>query len=165
MNKLFIAFTLFFSGFTFAQLDINTTNASVEFDYISEKTTGTLSEVSATVIINPSDLSKSQVSGKVPVSTLDTKNGMRNKHLKSADYFNVAKFPYMTFKSYAITESEGVYKAKGKLKIKDFEKDVTFTLKEENGKVTLTTYIYAEDFGVAIKKGREKSKVKVKVIL
>lgn len=166
MKKLLFAITLLYAGLTSAQLNINTTDAKVEFDYISEKTKGTLSDVTATVKINPSDLSKSEVSGKAPVKTLDTKNGMRNKHLMSKEYFNVEQYAYMTFKSTSITLVEGVYKAKGKLKIKDIEKDVTFTLKEEEGDhISLTAYIYAEDFGIAIKQGRDKSKVKVKVIL
>jgi len=165
MKKLLFAITLLYAGLATAQLDVNTSSAKVEFYYISEKTKGTLSDVTATVKINPSDLSKSEVSGKAPVKTLDTKDGMRNKHLLSKEYFNVAEYAYMTFKSTSITQEEGVYKVKGKLKIKDVEKDATFTLKEEEGHTTLTAYIYAEDFGIAIKKGRDKSKVKVKVIL
>jgi polyisoprenoid-binding protein YceI len=148
-----------------AQMNVNTDNARVEFEYVSEKTKGTLSGVSATVKIDPKDLVNSTVSGKVSVSTLDTKNGVRNKHLKSADYFDVEKYPYMHFKTTSVYEEEGVYKMKGKLKIKDIEKEVTFRLKEEGSNLILSTSIYAEDFGVAIKKGRDKSKVTVKVIL
>jgi polyisoprenoid-binding protein YceI len=148
-----------------AQFNLNTTNATVEFDYVSESTKGTLTGVIATVKIDPNDLANSSVSGKVPVSTLDTKNSMRNKHLKSADYFNAEKFPYMHFKTTSIYVEEGVYKLKGKLKIKDIEKEVTFRLKEDGSNLVLSTTIYAEDFGVAIKKGRDKSKVTVKVIL
>ena len=165
MKKLLFILASFASVGAMAQLNVNTSDAKVEFNYYSEKTTGTLSDVKATIKINTSDLAKSTVSGEVPVSTLDTKNGMRNKHLKSADYFDAEKYPTMYFKSSSITATEGGYKAVGSLKIKNVEKDVTFTMKEEGEKISLVAYIYAEDFGVAIKQGRDKSKVQVKIII
>lgn len=40
--------------------------------------------------------------GIVEVSSIDTNNDQRDHHLKNEDFFNVAKFPKMTFKSTSI---------------------------------------------------------------
>jgi len=52
---------------------------------------------------------------------------MRDNHLRSADFFDVEKYPSMSFESTGIEKvDEKKYKLNGKLQIKDVTKDVTF---------------------------------------
>jgi polyisoprenoid-binding protein YceI len=52
---------------------------------------------------------------------------MRDDHLRSADFFDVEKFPAMTFESSSIEKVDDKrYKLHGKLQIKDVTKDATF---------------------------------------
>ncbi len=67
----------------------------------------------------------SKVTASIDVSTIDTSNGDRDKHLKSADFFDVAKYPKMTFKSKKITGTPENFKVVGDLTIKDKTKEVT----------------------------------------
>lgn len=60
-----------------------------------------------------------QIDGK----TLNTQNAMRDEHIKAADFFDVTKYPKITFEAAEIVknaaDSEYGYLAKGKLTIKD----------------------------------------------
>ena len=67
----------------------------------------------------------SKVNATIDISSIDTSNGDRDKHLKSADFFDVAKYPKMTFKSKKITGSKDKFKIVGDLTIKDVTKEVT----------------------------------------
>lgn len=165
MNKLFFTILFLFPMLAFAQkFDVTTKKGTVNFTYDSA-TKGTLGDVSATIKFDLSDLSKGSIVGSVNVSTLDTKNALRNKHLKGKDYFDAESYPTMTFKSTSITENDGVYTIKGKLKIKSTEKEVTFKASKKDGQLVFTTTIYGLDYGVAISKKREKTKIDISVAI
>ncbi|MDG1428329.1 MAG: YceI family protein [Crocinitomicaceae bacterium] len=162
--SLFLMFTL--QSVAISQtISLDTKNATVAFHFISEKTKGTLTGVKANLTIDPSNLSFAKVLGSVDVTTLSTKNKMRDKHLKSDDFFNVEKYPRMTFQSSDIYQEGNKYKSKGILTIKGIQKEVTFDLKNTDSTLVFSTTIYALDFDVSTKKKREKSKVYVEVTL
>ena len=161
MYRIFFIFLMIFPMIASAQsFNVETKKGTVNFTY-DEGTKGTLGDVSATIKFDVIDLSKGSISGTVNVSTLDTKNGMRNKHLKGEDYFDSENYPTMTFESTSISESGGVFTIKGKLKIKTTEKEVIFKATNEEGKLLFTTVIYGLDYGVAISKKREKTKIEI----
>jgi polyisoprenoid-binding protein YceI len=60
---------------------------------------GQFSGIKGTVHLDPNDLSRSSVDVQIDASTIDTREPKRDAHLKSADFFDVAKFPTITFKS------------------------------------------------------------------
>lgn len=67
----------------------------------------------------------SKVSATIDINSIDTGNGDRDKHLKSADFFDAAKYPSMTFKSKKITGTAENFKVVGDLTIKGVTKEVT----------------------------------------
>lgn len=67
----------------------------------------------------------SKVSATIDTASIDTANDDRNKHLKSPDFFDAAKYPKMTFKSKKITGTPENFKVTGDLTIKDVTKEVT----------------------------------------
>lgn len=67
----------------------------------------------------------SKVNATIDVASIDTANGDRDKHLRSADFFDVAKYPKMTFKSKKVTGSQEKFKVVGDLTIRDVTKEVT----------------------------------------
>ena len=161
MKKTIFAILLLFPMISVAQqFDVNTTKGSASFTY-ADGTEGTLSNVSATIQFDLSKLSAGSITGSVDVSTLDTKNNLRNKHLKSKDFFDVENYPKMTFKSTFISEEKGVYTIKGKLTIKATTKEVTFTAKSKDGKLVFEGFIYGFDFDVAPSKKRDKTGIDI----
>lgn len=163
MKLFFTLLTLLFAFSGNAQLDIETSNASVGFTYLSDNTKGSLSGVKATISINPTNLASSTIKGSVEVATLSTNNKMRDKHLKSDDFFDAETYPKMTFESSSLTKNTEGYTTKGKLTIKETTKEVEFTVTEADSHLYFNTMIYGADFGVAVKKDREKSKIEISV--
>jgi polyisoprenoid-binding protein YceI len=60
---------------------------------------GRFNDVSGNISFNEGDPSKSSFDVQVKADSVDTKNGGRDKHLKSPDFFNVKQYPTITFKS------------------------------------------------------------------
>ena len=72
------------------------------------------------VNVNGSDFETASVDISILVDSIHTNNADRDGHLKSADFFDMANFPAITFKSTSMTKvSEGQYLLKGNLSIKD----------------------------------------------
>jgi len=79
------------------------------------------------IVGNMNNIDEARVFFNVETSSVNTSVPMRDDHLRSADFFDVEKFPAMTFESTAIEKvDENNYKLHGKLQIKDVTKDVTF---------------------------------------
>lgn len=73
------------------------------------------------------DFSDAKINFTVDVNSLSTDNDMRDKHLKSDDFFNAEKFPAMKFQSTSFTPAGGnKYKLAGNLTIRDVTKPVVF---------------------------------------
>lgn len=76
---------------------------------------------------DPSDLTTAKGRLEVDLASVDTGNPDRDAHLKSADFFDVEKYPTMTFVSTSITKDGDDYLVHGDLTIKDVTKPVTLT--------------------------------------
>jgi polyisoprenoid-binding protein YceI len=62
---------------------------------------------------------------KIDVASLSTRMEQRDQHLRSADFFDAEKFPYLTFKVTGIEPREGEnFLVRGDLTIKDVTKPV-----------------------------------------
>jgi polyisoprenoid-binding protein YceI len=121
---------------------------------------GGFSNVKGTVILDDADISKSSVDVTIDVSTVDTRTPDRDKDLKSDKFFDVAKYPTMTFKSTKVEQAgAGKLKVTGDLTIRGTTKSVvldvdgpTAPVKDPWGNqrsaVTATTKINRQDFGV-----------------
>ena len=73
------------------------------------------------------DFTDAKVNFTVDVASINTDNDMRDKHLKSDDFFNADKFPKMTFTSTSFRKTSGSnYELEGNLTIRDVTKKVKF---------------------------------------
>lgn len=76
------------------------------------------------------DPAKSSVEVTVETATISTNNEMRDKDLKSERFFDVEKFPFMTFRSITVTpDPRGHWAIEGMLTIKGTSKQVTLMAK------------------------------------
>ncbi|GKQ38563.1 YceI family protein [Streptomyces sp. A012304] len=64
---------------------------------------GRFTEFSASVEIAPDDVTKSRVEAVIRAASIDTGNGMRDTHLRSADFLDVAAHPEITYRSTGLT--------------------------------------------------------------
>jgi polyisoprenoid-binding protein YceI len=86
---------------------------------------GSISGVTGTVVWDDKDPSKSSVEATIDATTVSTNNEARDKHLKSPDFFNVEKFPTLTFKSTSVTSASGKLQVVGDLTLAGVTKSVT----------------------------------------
>ena len=95
----------------------------------------------------------------IPVDSIDTDNAKRDGHLKSPDFFDVAKHPNIKFKSSKVTKNGDAFEVAGDLTMKGVTKPVTRTVTDLTGEVqgpqgpakrgaSATATINREDFGV-----------------
>ncbi|HEX5657834.1 MAG TPA: YceI family protein, partial [Polyangiales bacterium] len=86
---------------------------------------GTFKKWSGKALLDEADLTKSTVEFTAEVASIDTDEAKRDEHLKSAEFFDAAKFPQLTFKSTKIAKAGKGYKVTGDLTIHGVTKPVT----------------------------------------
>ncbi len=87
--------------------------------------TGSFTKVSGTVALNEKDITQSHVSASIDVNSVDTRVEMRDKDLKSPNFFDVAKYPTIEFKSKRIVKDGDKLKLIGDLTIHGTTREVT----------------------------------------
>ena len=87
--------------------DAHSTVGFVVKHLIIAKVRGHFSKFSGTVVIDEKDITKSTVDVKIDPASIDTDNAKRDEHLRSAEFFDVAKFKDMAFKSTKIEKLAG----------------------------------------------------------
>jgi len=115
---------------TLSKWTVDTAHSSVEFTIkhmMFAKVRGSFHDFDASIEADPSDLTTANIEFSVDVASIDTASADRDNHLRSADLFDVDKFPKMTFKSTNIVKTgEDEYEVTGDLTIRDVTKPETF---------------------------------------
>ncbi len=101
---------------------------SFKIRHLLAKTSGRFAKFGGTIKVDTADISKSSVEVSIDVASINTDNAKRDEHLMSADFFDVAKYPTITFKSTSVKEV-----AKGKLEVTG-----DFTLHGVTRKITIS---------------------------
>jgi polyisoprenoid-binding protein YceI len=121
---------------------------------------GEFTKVSGTVTYDPSDPSAAQIQATVDASSISTRDEQRDGHLKSADFFDVAKFPSITFQSKEVVPvGSDSFEAVGDLTIRGVTQPVALTVEEVTPEAkdpwgnmrrgaTAKTKIRRKDFGL-----------------
>ncbi len=121
---------------------------------------GSLTGMSGVLKEDPTDPTRSTAEASIDISTLTTGDAQRDGHLKSADFFEVEKYPTMTFKSTSVKKTgEVAYAVIGDLTMHGLTRPVTFAVEGPSapGKdpwgntrigLSATTRINRKDFGL-----------------
>lgn len=147
--KILIA-TLLISNIALAQTYLATDEGSKVHFTIKNfgiKTGGDFTGLKGTILFNPKTLASSSINVSVDAKTVNTDNGSRDKHLRKEEYFNVEKFPLLTFVSTKITESSttGRFFVIGNLTIKGVTKSIQFGF---SATPSASGYLFAGDFEI-----------------
>lgn len=125
--------------------------------------TGKFKTFEATMTASKADFSDAVVELSADVASIDTEVEMRDNHLRSADFFDVEKFPKLTFKSTKIEASgKDSYRLTGDLTLHGVTKPVTMNLlyrgtienpmnKKPTAGFQLTGMLKRSDFGIGPK--------------
>lgn len=86
---------------------------------------GALTGVKGMVQLDEKDVTKSSVNATIETSTVSTSNDARDKHLKTPEFFDVSKFPQITFRSSGFSNASGKLQMTGDLTLNGVTKPVT----------------------------------------
>ena len=74
------------------------------------------------------DFADAEVTAQIEVTSISTNNAQRDEHLRTADFFEAEKYPYITFRSTKIEKvDDETFNITGDLTIKDTTKPVKLT--------------------------------------
>ena len=85
---------------------------------------GSFAGVEGTITLDLKNPEKSSVVATVDAATIDTNNNDRDAHLKSADFFDVAKHPKITFTSTSVSKTGEDWVAQGVLDMHGVKREV-----------------------------------------
>jgi polyisoprenoid-binding protein YceI len=140
---------------------IDPVHSSVGFSirHFFSKVPGRFTRFSGTITVDRDNLENSSVDAKIEVTSVSTDTPKRDDHLRSPDFFDVATFPAITFKSTAWKKTgDGTFDVTGDLTIHGVTKPVVLKVDllgfgpgmagAQLSGWDATTTIKREDFGV-----------------
>jgi polyisoprenoid-binding protein YceI len=119
---------------------------------------GHFGKVSGTVVTQKGDFSDAVVDVTIDAASLDTRQEQRDGHLRSADFFDVERYPSLRFVSKRVEKAGDGYRLVGDLTIRDVTREVTLAVTDEGrGKdpwggeragFSATTKVDRKDYGL-----------------
>lgn len=175
---LFIAGAITASAPAFAaetwEIDASHSTARFKIKHMMiSNVSGEITGMKGTFTTEGKDITKLTTDVTLDATTINTNNAKRDEHLKSADFFDIAKHPNITFKSKKVTKGKGkTFKIVGDLTMHGVTKEVTLedaaltdALKDPWGNMrrgfTAKTKINRKDYGLTWNKALETGGVVV----
>ena len=121
---------------------------------------GQFTRVKGVLALDETDLTNSRVEASIEAASINTREDQRDTHLKSADFFDVEKFPTLSFQSTRVSRvADGELAVTGELTIHGVTRKVEFAVEGPTspGKdpwgntrigLSATTKISRKDFGL-----------------
>jgi len=164
MNRLFAASLLAAAVAAPASADtfvVDRAHSSTTFSirHLMSRVNGRFDDFTGTITGDPAKPAEAQVEFTIKAASIDTDQEGRDKHLRSADFFDAEKFPEITFKSSKITAAgKDKFNVAGTLTMRGVSKEVTLPVtylgslvdpnKNEKFGFEATTTLNRKDFGI-----------------
>jgi polyisoprenoid-binding protein YceI len=119
-----------------------------------------------TINFDPADLGSSKFVTSIDVNTINTGNGMKNTHAKSAKWFDAEKYPQIKFTSSSIAKAASGYEAKGILEMHGVQKEITIPFTFDNNTFSGSIEVNRMEYNVNTAEpdhGAQKFKVSISV--
>ncbi|MBL7911864.1 MAG: YceI family protein [Bacteroidia bacterium] len=128
------AFTILFaSAFTVIQsVNWKLKEDAYTVSFKGPKVDGVIKGLKTSIVFDEANPEKSKITATMDANTVNTGNGMKNKHAKAEDALNAAQFPEIKFESTSVSGKVGNYTAVGKLTIKGVTKEINLPFTFEN---------------------------------
>ena len=106
---------------------IDTSHSNIDFSIrhlVIAKVRGRFTQFTGTVELDDADITQSKVRAEIVAASISTNEAKRDEHLRSADFFDVEKYPSLTFVSKSITKDGDDLTVLGALTIHGVTRDV-----------------------------------------
>ncbi|MBX7113660.1 MAG: YceI family protein [Myxococcaceae bacterium] len=111
------------------QWNIDASHSNIEFSVrhmVISKVRGRFTKFNGVVTFDEADVAQSKVTASIDAASIDTGTAQRDTHLKSADFFDVEKFPELKFHSARIEKTgKHHYRVVGPLTMHGVTREVT----------------------------------------
>lgn len=153
IKKIYITVLLIFATTAGFSQTVTKSDISFKIKNLGFNVGGTFSGLQADIKFKPNDLAGSSIEASVASNTVNSDNESRDNHLKSEDYFDVAKYPKITLKSVSFKRKSGSnYTGSFNVTIRDKTKliEIPFTYVETGNTAQLkgSFIILRTDFGI-----------------
>jgi polyisoprenoid-binding protein YceI len=119
---------------------------------------GRFTDIKGTVVVDEANPASAKIDVTIAATSLDTRQEQRDGHLRSADFFDVERFPTIRFVSRKIARDGDGYRVTGDLTIRDATREITLAVDDEGrgrdpwgitrAGFTGTAKIHRKDFGL-----------------
>jgi polyisoprenoid-binding protein YceI len=146
MKKIFIIAIAVFTSYVLqaqTKWTVDFAHSSIKFSVVHlviSEVEGSFKTYTGSVVSTTPDFEGAAIDFTIEAKSINTENEMRDNHLRSADFFDVEKFPQITFKSKTFKKvSDNKYLLTGDLTLHDVTKEVKFdatyggTIKDARG--------------------------------
>ncbi|MDQ3666222.1 MAG: YceI family protein [Acidobacteriota bacterium] len=158
---MLIAATPFFAAVTKYDIDVAHSNIGFSIPIAGglSHVRGKFNEFTVTIVYDDKDVTKSSVDAVIKAASIDTGIEKRDAHLRNPDFFEVEKYPDITFKSTRIEKKGKDFIAYGTFSMHGVSKEISipFTINgvtrdEKTGKTVLgataKTTVNRRDYGI-----------------
>ena len=139
---------IFASAFTFIQSQEWKVAEGYSIKFDGGDPSGEFTGLKGTIQFDEKNLPASKFDMTLDVASINTGNGMKNTHAKSANWFDAEKYPTIAFTSSAITKTADGYEAKGNLEMHGMKKEVTIPFTFANNTFAGNFEVARADFGL-----------------
>ncbi|MBI3512398.1 MAG: YceI family protein [Bacteroidetes bacterium] len=158
-----LCITLFSFRIIISKWTVDTKDAKISFDMPEGNKSGTIGNLSGTFEFDPMMPEKTVITAKVEVSTIETGISKLNEHLQTADFFDAANHPEISFTSTSVSKTDSGFVAMGKLAMRDSVHAISVPFKVvDDGTRSVfkgSMDIFAGDYGVGKKSPTGKDRV------
>jgi len=143
------------------KVDKGHTTVSFKIRHLFTNVAGRFDDFDGVVTFDPAAFADSTVSGTIQVASINTNNEKRDTHLRAPDFFDVEKYPTITFKSTKVTdidEAKKSAKLHGNLTMHGVEKPIVLDVAylgtgkdpwgNTRGGFVASTTLNRKDFGI-----------------
>jgi polyisoprenoid-binding protein YceI len=111
-----------------ARYDVDLDHSIVGFEVahmVISKTTGRFTDYQGFIIMDPEKKEVKAIEAVIKTDSITTNHKKRDEHLRSPDFFNVKKYPTLTYKMKSFTKTGDQYTAVGDLTLLGVTKEIT----------------------------------------
>ena len=127
---------------------------NIEFSGTDAK--GIFKSLTGDVVFNENELETSQFHFSIDVNSINTGNGMKNKHAVSDKWFDAKNYPTIDFKSSKFSKIDNGYQVTGVMEIHGIKKEMNIPFTFDNNIFKAAFSVNRLDFNVGTMKGMMK---------
>ena len=109
------------------EIDLSHSDINFRIRHLVSRVRGTFNDWSGTIVADPQNLAGGSVQVEIKTASIDTNNERRDTHLKSADFFDAATHPTITFRSTRVRTRGNSITVDGSLTMNGITRPVVLT--------------------------------------